>query len=650
MKFGSKTFISLVFITVLILFLSSLLINNYIVSSFFNNNKQLALSQSEILARQVNHLVESKEQLIILLGTFALTDYISVRDGKDKKMIEKKRKEAELKFKLFSEQYSSFNELRFIDEKGDVLIKILDGKIVDRPGENLSDRDYFKSLFASGEEKKKRYKYISSVFKAEQVSINMACLVNYKGHDTGIIVGTYNLEDIHDLFNETKFKRMWFVEDSFPWLIGIDNEKKPLLISYPEKYNSDPNMIGLIEEDKEASLRNGLLTYGYGCISYTSRDGKKRIVAFAPVNKTLGWSVSLSIPYNKFISSGKELQIKITVILFISLLLLIICFCSVIFYFSRGLTLLAFDIDTLIDMEQESQIHIKGNDELAQIGAGVNRLNQKYLDIKSNSSMDMNSITNLPGNFTVQKKLFDIIDSGSKFAVTMVDIDNFNVYNQRYGFPKGDSVIRMTATLVTNTVKESGNKEDFVGHLGGDDIIFITTPDKVDKICEEIISSFDKQILLYYTEEDRQKGGFAWRDKEGTIKKFPLMTLSIAVSTNEKRQIIHPLQISQIFSELLVYLKKRPGSKYFRDRRIRDRKPLSSETASIMRQEDSEDSAGNTSVSLSEEGHEPEDTPVTEILPEDKRDRVLTVSEDGHKTEISPEDNRNVSDGTNDGE
>jgi arginine repressor len=33
----------------------------------------------------------------------------------------------------------------------------------------------------------------------------------------------------------------------------------------------------------------------------------------------------------------------------------------------------------------------------------------------------------------------------------------------------------MTATLVTNIVKESGNKDDFVGHLGGDDIVFITT-------------------------------------------------------------------------------------------------------------------------------------------------------------------------------
>lgn len=625
MKFGSKIFVSLVFITVLILFLASLLINTYIINSFFNNNKQLALSQSEILARQVNNLVESKEQLIILLGTFALTDYISAREGKDKKVIEQKRKEAELKFKLFSEQYSSFNELRFIDEKGDVLIKILNGKIVDKPGENLSDRDYFKSLLPSPEEKKKRYKYISPVFKTEQVAINMACLVNYKGQDTGIIVGTYNLEDIHDLFNETKFKRMWFVEDSFAWMSGTDSEKKPLLISYPEKYNSDPHMMALIEEDRNASLTKGILTYGYGCTSYVSREGKKRIIAFTPVNKTLGWSVALSIPYNKFISSGEQLQIKITVILFISLLILIIFMCGVVFYFSRGLTLLVFDIDTLVDTEQESQIHVKGYDELAQIGVTVNRLNQKYLDLKSNSSTDMNSITNLPGNFTVQKKLFDIIDSGRKFAVTMVDIDNFNVYNQRYGFPKGDSVIRMTATLVTNIVKEFGNKEDFVGHLGGDDIVFITTPDKVDKICEEIISSFDKQIILYYTEEDRQKGGFAWRDREGTIKKFPLMTLSIAVSTNEKRQIIHPLQISQIFSELLVYLKKRPGSKYFRDRRIRDRKPLSSETASIMRQDD-DDECGSDKVP----------------------DLVKEITEEGNKTDLLPE--QEDSDGKSDGE
>jgi len=621
MKFGSKIFVTLIFITILILFLASLLINNYIINSFFNNNKQLALSQAEILARQVNNLVESKEQLIILLGTFALTDYISVRDEKDKKVIEKRRKEAELKFKLFSEQYSSFNELRFIDEKGVVLIKILDGKIVDKPGENLSDRDYFKLLLGPLEGKKKKYKYISHVFKTEQVYINMACLVNYKGHDIGIIVGTYNLEDIHDLFNEIKFKRMWFVEDSFAWMIGTDKENNPLLISYPEKYNSDHDMMALIEEDKNVSLKDGILKYGYGCTYYVPGNGKKRIIAFAPVSKTLGWSVALSIPYNKFISSGEQLQIKVTIILFISLLLMIIFISIISFHFFRKLTILAFDIDTLIDMDQASQLHVKGNDELSQIGATINRLNQKYLDLKSHGSMDMNSITNLPGNFTVQKKLFDIIDSGRKFAVTMVDIDNFNVYNQRYGFPKGDSIIRMTATIVTNTVKEFGNKEDFVAHLGGDDIVFLTTPDKVDKICEEIISSFDKQIILYYTEEDRQKGGFAWRDKEGTIKKFPLMSLSVAVSTNEKRQIIHPLQISQIFSELLVYLKKRPGSKYFKDRRIRDRKPLSSETASMMRQDDTEDLESDKSVSLSGDRQEIiEEGNKTEVLPEDKKE------------------------------
>jgi len=183
----------------------------------------------------------------------------------------------------------------------------------------------------------------------------------------------------------------------------------------------------------------------------------------------------------------------------------------------------------------------------------------------------------------------------------------------------------MTSTLVTNIVKEFGNKEDFVGHLGGDDFIFITSPDKVDKICEEIIASFDKQILLYYTEEDIQKSGFAWRDKEGTIKKFPLMTLSIAVSTNEKRQIIHPLQISQIFSELLIYLKKRPGSKYFRDRRVRDRKPLSSETASIMRQDDSEATVQTDAktVSISEVKEEVlqqnKETEI-EVLPDDKKE------------------------------
>ena len=617
MRFGSKIFALALVIIFVALFLTSLIMHKYIIESFSYNNEQLALSQAEILARQVKDLLDTKQQIIVLLGSVALADYITSLQGQNKEDIEKKRKKAEVKIKVFAEQFDFFTELRFIDSSGDVLIKILNGKVVDKPGENVSGKDYFNFLISSNKDRK-NYKYISPVFKSEQsLAVNIACLVNYKEKDIGLIVATYNLEDICDLFIDVKFKRVWAGENSFAWLIGSDMDGKGQLISFPAVFTSDSSLMSILEEDKNFAIQEGILKGGDRCIRYASRSDNERIIAFTPVNKTSGWSVAISIPYRTFFSSAERLQIKLLIILTVAFLVIIISIFIVFLNFTRYLTLLSHDVEVLVELEQQSELKIKGQNELSDIAGFINKLNQKYLDLKKQGSSDLNSITNLPGNLTVQKKLFDIIDSGKKFAVAMVDIDNFNVYNQRYGFLKGDSIIRMTATLVTNIVKEFGNKEDFVGHLGGDDIVFITTTDKVDRICNEIISAFDRQILLYYDREDREKGGFAWRDKEGIIRKFPVMTLSIAVSTNEKRQVIHPLQISQIFSELLVYLKKQEGSKYFKDRRTTDRKPLSTETASKMRKEEDEKSEEKQT-----EGIKTEDEKATEKIEDKENDNT----------------------------
>jgi len=345
-----------------------------------------------------------------------------------------------------------------------------------------------------------------------------------------------------------------------------------VIISYPEKYKYDTPSMELLEADKNMVFNPSFFHGGRACLDYVTKNNEKRIIAITPVNRAPDWYVVITIPYDTFFFTAEELQLKLLFIAIISLVLLTVIIFIIILYFTKPLTGLAGDLNKLLERGQEKGVSFSGNDELADIAGTFNILLERYRASSEKDIQDINPLTGLPGNMAVQKKLFDIIDGGNKFAVAMVDIDNFGVYNQRYGFVRGDSVIRQTATLVTNSVKEYGNSQDFVGHLGGDDIIFVTTPDIVDSICQKIIEAFDRQILFYYTGEDKEKKGFTWKDKDGIIVRFPIMTLSIAISTNEKRQIIHPLQISQIFSELLVYLKKQAGSNYFKDRRTQERK------------------------------------------------------------------------------
>ena len=64
-------------------------------------------------------------------------------------------------------------------------------------------------------------------------------------------------------------------------------------------------------------------------------------------------------------------------------------------------------------------------------------------------------------------------------------MDNFKAYNDVYGFAKGDTAIKMTADLISDNVKLYGDSEDFIGHIGGDDFVLVTTPEKAEILCRK---------------------------------------------------------------------------------------------------------------------------------------------------------------------
>ena len=49
-----------------------------------------------------------------------------------------------------------------------------------------------------------------------------------------------------------------------------------------------------------------------------------------------------------------------------------------------------------------------------------------------------------------------------------------------------------------SAVNERGNSDDFVGHIGGDDFVFITTLDKAEEISQKIIEEFEKRFPPLY--------------------------------------------------------------------------------------------------------------------------------------------------------
>jgi len=180
---------------------------------------------------------------------------------------------------------------------------------------------------------------------------------------------------------------------------------------------------------------------------------------------------------------------------------------------------------------------------------------------------DANPLTRLPGNYTIMKEIQKCIDSASHFEVAYLDLDHFKSYNDKYGFLRGDEIIKITARLLTNAVRKLDSPEAFVGHVGGDDFVFIVPPEKMESICREIIRNFDLIVGNFYDEQDQVRGYIDSTNRKGEKESFPFVSVSIAIVTNERRPIQHIGEVSAIAAEIKKRAKSMPGSSYYKDLR-----------------------------------------------------------------------------------
>jgi len=210
--------------------------------------------------------------------------------------------------------------------------------------------------------------------------------------------------------------------------------------------------------------------------------------------------------------------------------------------------------------------HIQTEDEIGTLaqaflsmGKRLGKLEEMYLDASP--------LTRLPGGIAIEKALKHRIDSGDAFAFCVIDLDNFKAFNDHYGYAHGNKVIKESAKVIETATKEKGAAGDFVGHIGGDDFVVITTPKYMREISNEIIALFDARVPSFYTKEDREKGYIFGKSRQGEDMQFPLITISIAIVTNAQRRFTNPLEASEIAAELKDYAKTIPSSLYVVDKR-----------------------------------------------------------------------------------
>ena len=209
---------------------------------------------------------------------------------------------------------------------------------------------------------------------------------------------------------------------------------------------------------------------------------------------------------------------------------------------------------------------IKSNDEVGELAQFFRQMAKRLKELEE-LNIDASPLTRLPGNVAIERTLNELLREKKPFALCHTDLDSFKPFADKYGYAWASEVIKEVAAILKEATSHDGQDGDFVGHIGGDDFVIITSPSQVDRVCSYVAKEFDRRIVNFYNEADRKTGFIFGKDRRGVEQKFPLLTISIAAVINGGKTFESPLQIAELAAELKEYAKTLPGSNYVKEER-----------------------------------------------------------------------------------
>ena len=188
-------------------------------------------------------------------------------------------------------------------------------------------------------------------------------------------------------------------------------------------------------------------------------------------------------------------------------------------------------------------------------------------------ALDANPMTGLPGNNSVSSAIEASLAEGGATCVMYTDIDNFKAFNDKYGFARGDEVLLFTARTLKDSLDKFRRNDDFLGHVGGDDFVFITPWRYSHPIAESIITAFEQGVLKFYNKEDAAERCIKSVDRKGNPQTFPIMSISIAGVDLSHRRYRTYIEVNDVCAEIKKRAKRTEGSCFYLDQRSPESTP-----------------------------------------------------------------------------
>lgn len=157
-------------------------------------------------------------------------------------------------------------------------------------------------------------------------------------------------------------------------------------------------------------------------------------------------------------------------------------------------------------------------------------------------------VTGLPSSKLIEEQLRQILRRHD-WAVLYIGISHIDDFNDTYGFVAGDDVLRFAAMLLSEVVDEAGAGSEFIGHIGGDNFIIISTPDAAQGIQARLKERFDAEVEAFYNFKDRERGYIEVDAGEGEQRQAQLMSLTAGLVRHDTAPFADIREITELAAE-----------------------------------------------------------------------------------------------------
>ncbi len=194
---------------------------------------------------------------------------------------------------------------------------------------------------------------------------------------------------------------------------------------------------------------------------------------------------------------------------------------------------------------------------------------QRMLDTLAQTQVELakgaNPLSGLPGNLSIEMEIEARALSRTPSSLIYVDLDNFKVYNDVFGFERGDRIILLAAQTLSDAARLNGGGDDFVGHVGGDDFVILAAPEHAEAICNATMREFAMHTPSLYRRDDLERGYIVGKGRDGKTARYPLVSLSIAIIDCDFAPPFNMERLSQHVAEVKKAAKEISGNSCVRE-------------------------------------------------------------------------------------